>query len=103
MNAFPKVSVIVPVYKVEKYIERCVRSLFGQTLDGLEFIFVNDCTPDKSMEVLNNVILDYFSFIPPNIKICSHSVNKGVASARNTGLDNATLANTLDGWIQMIG
>jgi glycosyltransferase involved in cell wall biosynthesis len=55
----PKISVLVPVYCVEKYIEKCVRSLFEQTLDDLEFIFVDDCTPDKSMEVLNRVLGDY--------------------------------------------
>ena len=38
----PKVSVFVPIYKVEKYIERCVRSLFEQTLDDIEYIFVDD-------------------------------------------------------------
>lgn len=41
----PKVSVIIPVYGAEKYIERCARSLFGQTLDDVEYIFVDDCTP----------------------------------------------------------
>ena len=47
----PKVSVIIPVYGVEKYIERCTVSLFEQTLDDMEFIFVDDCTPDRSLEI----------------------------------------------------
>lgn len=42
-----KVSVIVPIYNVEKYIEKCVRSLFEQTFDDIEYIFVDDATPDK--------------------------------------------------------
>lgn len=41
----PKVSVIVLIYKVEKYIERCARSLFCQTMQDIEYVFVNDCTP----------------------------------------------------------
>ena len=52
----PKVSVIVPIYGVEKYIERCARSLFEQTLEDIEFIFVDDCTPDKSIDILKNVL-----------------------------------------------
>ena len=54
-----KVSVIIPIYKVEAYIERCARSLFEQTLKDIEYIFVNDCTPDRSVEVLKNVIEEY--------------------------------------------
>lgn len=54
-----KVSVIVPVYNVEKYIERCARSLFEQTLEDMEFVFIDDCTPDNSMGVLAGVINDY--------------------------------------------
>ena len=46
----PKVSVIIPVYNVEDYIERCAISLFEQTLDDIQFIFVNDCAKDKSIE-----------------------------------------------------
>ena len=55
----PKVTVIVPVYGVEKYIERCAVSLFEQTLDDIEIIFVNDCTPDRSMEILDRIIEKY--------------------------------------------
>ena len=55
----PKVSVIIAVYGAEKYIERCARSLFEQTFDDIEYIFVDDCSPDKSIEILNAVIDDY--------------------------------------------
>ena len=55
----PKVSIIIAVYNCEKYIESCARSLFEQTLDDIEYIFVNDATPDKSIIILNNVIMDY--------------------------------------------
>ena len=47
-----KVSVIIPIYKVEKFIERCVRSLMEQTLQDVEYIFVDDATPDESIEIL---------------------------------------------------
>ena len=47
-NQTPKVSVIVPVYGVEKFVEHCAVSLMEQTLDGIECIFVDDCTPDSS-------------------------------------------------------
>lgn len=52
----PRVSVIVPIYGVERYIEQCARSLFAQTLEDMEFIFIDDCTKDRSMEVLAGVI-----------------------------------------------
>lgn len=83
------VSVLVPVYGVEQYIERCARSLFGQTYSNVEYVFVNDCTPDKSVEVLQRVLEDY-----PNrkvsVKIVNHEKNRGLAAARNTALNNAT-------------
>lgn len=55
----PSVSVIIPVYNVEQFIERSARSLFAQTLSDIEFIFIDDCTPDHSMEVLQDVLKDY--------------------------------------------
>lgn len=81
----PKVSVIIPVYGVEKYIERCARSLFEQTLDDIEFIFVNDCTPDNSINVLETTLSEY-----PNrkhqVRIINQPRNMGAAQARKDGI-----------------
>lgn len=85
----PKVSVIVPIYNVEKYIERCAISLFEQTLDDIEYIFVNDCTPDNSIYILESVIQKYPKRID-QIKIIQMDKNSGQALARNTGFANAT-------------
>ena len=85
----PKVSVIIPVYGVEKYIERCARSLFEQTLDDIEYLFIDDCTPDKSIEILKNVLEEY-----PHRKnqIIIHRMekNSGQAAVRKWGMLNAT-------------
>lgn len=89
MNMTPKISIIIPVYNVEKYIERCARSLFEQTLDNIEYIFVNDCSPDESITVLRQTIEEY-----PNrklyIKIIDMPVNSKQAKARSFGLKVAT-------------
>ena len=84
-----KVSLLVPIYGVEQYIERCARSLFEQTYPNLEFVFVNDCTPDRSIEVLKKVMEDY-SERKGAVRIVDHEKNKGIAAARNTGLDNVS-------------
>lgn len=84
-----KVSIIVPVYGAEKYIARSAKSLFSQTYSNIEYVFVNDCTPDKSIDVLRNVIKE-FTYREQQIKIIEHFQNGGSASARNTGLHNAT-------------
>ena len=83
------VSVIIPIWGVEKYIERCARSLFEQSMDSIEFIFVDDCTPDKSIDILKEVIKDYPSR-RDNIKILRHDTNKGLPQARQTGIKNST-------------
>lgn len=84
-----KVSVIVPIYKVEGFIERCARSLMEQTLSEVEFIFVDDASPDRSIEILHRTLTDY-----PNrqqqVRILTHEQNKGLPAARNTGLEVAT-------------
>ena len=77
-----KVSVIIPVYNVEKYIEHCARSLMEQTLMDIEYIFVDDCTPDHSMEILQRVLTDYPERLE-NIRIIHHTQNSGSAAVRN--------------------
>ena len=84
-----KVSILVPVYEVERFIERCSRSLFEQSYPSLEFIFVNDCSPDKSIEVLNNVIEGYPER-KDTVKIVDHDKNRGISATRNTGLDHSS-------------
>ena len=81
-----KVSVIVPIYEVERYIERCARSLFEQTmLSGIEFIFVDDCTPDHSIEILHNTLKEYPER-EAQVTILAHSANKGLVATRKTGV-----------------
>lgn len=83
-----KVSVIVPVYKVAKFIERCARSLFEQTLEDIEFIFVDDATPDESISIMRAVLVEYPNRIG-QVKLITHEYNKGLPAARNTGLSTA--------------
>lgn len=85
----PKVSVVVPIYKVEPYIERCVRSLFEQTLAEVEYIFVNDCTPDRSIDVLKQV-LEAYPERKPWVKIIDMPQNSGQAKAREVGIKATT-------------
>ena len=85
-----KVSVCIPVYGVEKYIERCARSLFEQTMtEGIEFIFVNDCTKDKSIEILEKVLGEY-PHRKEQVKIIHHKSNLGAATARITAIASCT-------------
>lgn len=88
MNEY-KISVIVPIYGVEKYIGRCAESLFSQTMtEGVEYLFINDCTNDLSIERLQEVIGRHPE-LKNQIFIINHAVNKGLPSARNTGLEAA--------------
>lgn len=54
-----KVSVIVPIYNVERFIGRCVKSLFEQTLENVEYIFVDDATPDDSISKIKDLLNEY--------------------------------------------
>ena len=84
-----KVSVIVPMYNVEKVISRCVQSLFTQTLKDFEVVFVNDCSRDNTITVLSELHRAY-ERDDIQVKIVNHEKNAGVAAARNTGLNNAS-------------
>ena len=85
----PKISVIIPVYGVEKYIERCAVSLFEQTMDDIEYLFINDCTKDNSISILKEVLERY-----PNrkeqTKIIDMPQNSGQAAVRKYGIELAT-------------
>lgn len=83
-----KVSILVPVYGVEQYIEKCARSLFEQTYSGIEYVFVNDCTKDDSIGVLNSV-LEKYPHRKQQVRIVNHEKNKGLGAARRTAILNA--------------
>ena len=86
-----KVSIIIPIYKVESYIERCITSVLRQTYRNLEVILVDDCSPDHSMEIAKKVINENemrnsgMSFV-----FLKHEHNRGLSAARNTGINAAT-------------
>lgn len=81
----PKVSIIIPVYKVENYIERCIHSIQNQTLIDWELILVEDCSPDSSGE-----IIDRFACEDSRIIAKHHEKNRGPMVARQTGYMAAT-------------
>lgn len=78
------ISVIVPVYNVEKYLERCINSIINQTYQNLEIILVDDGSVDNSPEICDNYAKKY-----DYIKVI-HKKNGGLSSARNTGIKNST-------------
>lgn len=83
------ISLVVPVYGVEKYIAEFARSVFSQSYPHVQYIFVNDGTKDKSIEVLNEVIDNEYPHIKDNIVIVSKE-NAGLPAARKTGLEYVT-------------
>ena len=84
-----KISVIIPIYNVSRFIECCSESLMKQTLNDVEYIFVNDATLDNSMTLLRRV-LDRYPNRAAQVKIVEHEHNMGLPAARNTGLAVAT-------------
>lgn len=79
----PAISVIVPVYNVEKYLNRCIDSILNQTFTDLEVLLINDGSRDKSGEICDEYVLK-----DSRVRVF-HKENGGVSSARNIGLDNA--------------
>lgn len=83
-----KISIIIPVYNVCELVANCLKSVFAQSYHNLEVIIVDDCSTDDSMSVVRNMIEN-----PPlgiEVKIASHSVNRGLSEARNTGIMEAS-------------
>ena len=85
----PKISVIVPMYNVEQYIERCATSLLEQTLDDIEYIFISDKSPDNSIGVLKKV-LERFPSKAGFVRIVERPTNGGIAAVRRDGILLAT-------------
>ena len=79
-----KFSIIIPVYNVEKFLERCLKSICELKLEDKEIILINDGSTDNSLEILEK----YIKIYPKNIKIISQK-NQGVSKARNVGIENS--------------
>lgn len=80
-----KVSVVVPIYNVENYLEECLESVINQTYKNLEIICVEDCSTDNS-----RVLLENFAQKDSRIKIIYHQTNRGLSAARNSGIDHSS-------------
>lgn len=85
-----KLSIIIPVYKVEKYIKRCMESVISQKIDNheIECLLIDDCTPDNSMSIAKDMVSNYQGDIV--FVFLKHVQNRGLSEARNTGIRNAT-------------
>lgn len=81
----PKVSAVIPVYNVEKFIRRCIESIQQQTMNDIELIVVNDCTPDDSMAIVEELAKE-----DQRIRIFNYDKNRGPMCARETGYMAAT-------------
>ena len=77
-------SVIIPVYKVEKFIRQCIESILNQSFTDFEVLVVDDCGGDSSMD-----IVEEYAKKDNRIRILRHERNRGLAAARNTALDSA--------------
>ncbi len=79
-----KVSIIIPVYKVEKEIERCLMSVMQQSYPNIEIVIINDCTPDCSFQIAKKLI--YEKNFQGSTLFIEHGENQGLSCARNTGI-----------------
>ena len=82
-----KVSIIIPIFKVEKYIKRCIESVVSQDYSDIECILVNDCSPDDSFSIAKDFVDNYTGHI--SFSLVSHNINKGLSEARNTGINQS--------------
>ncbi|WP_323786430.1 glycosyltransferase family 2 protein [Thalassovita sp.] len=80
----PKISVIIPIHGTERYVEKCVRSVMDQTLKDIEIICIDDCSPDNSA-----AIVEQLAATDDRIRLIRHERNLGLGGARNTGISEA--------------
>ena len=83
-----KVSILMPIYKVEQYLEKTLDSIFTQTYLNIEYVFVNDCSPDNSLTVLKDTISKY-GIDDSKYTIINHKQNEGIAVSRTDCIANA--------------
>ncbi|MHC5226444.1 glycosyltransferase family 2 protein [Ignatzschineria sp. LJL83] len=83
-----KISIIIPIYKVEKEIERCITSVLTQDYSNIEIVLVNDCTPDLSFKIAKDCI--QLQQAENKTLFVEHKINQGLSCARNTGLEKCT-------------
>jgi glycosyltransferase involved in cell wall biosynthesis len=83
-----KVTVGIPVYNAEKYVEKCILSVLNQTYRNIEILVVDDCGNDKSMNIIYELQKTHVN--GSNIRVIVHSCNKGLSAARNTIIANAS-------------
>lgn len=88
LNKPMKISIVIPVYNVAAYIERCLNSVFSQIYSDIECVLVDDCGTDHSMAIARELLDQYAG--PIEFKIVRHEKNRGLSAARNTGTDAAT-------------
>lgn len=79
------VSVLIPMFKVAPFIERCARSIFSQDYASLDIVFVDDCSPDNSADIVRKVLSE-FPDRADEVRIIRHQHNQGLAAARNTAV-----------------
>ena len=83
-----EVSLIIPVYNVESYIEKSLLSALNQSFDSIEYVLIDDCGTDNSMDIVRKVINNHAR--KQNVFIYKHAENQGLSVARNTGMQKAT-------------
>lgn len=103
MNQSIKVSILMPVYKVEQYLKKTLSSIFTQTYQNIDYVFVNDCSPDNSLQVLKDTITKH-GIEESRYTIINHELNEGIAVSRADCIANAKGGYVLfvdsDDWIE---
>lgn len=98
-----QVSILIPVYNASDFIEKCANSIFSQTFESIEYIFVDDASPDDSLEKLI-VVLEKYPKRKADVKIIKGEKNEGISSSRQKAFDAATgdffLAMDSDDWLE---
>ncbi len=85
-KTLPSISIIIPIYNVEQYVEECLRSVLQQDYELMEIILIDDCGADNSMKIVEEII----SHCDKNVIVLKHEKNRGISAARNTGIKQAT-------------